>query len=197
MRQLKYTDKLRAFHNLPLFTCKDAEKQGIPRQVLSHMEKKGDLEKIYSGAYRFADYEPQLEFQWENLGLIASSIPLGIICLVSALSFHELTDEVMREVWICVPHNTHPPVRPNTRIVRMRNSELGKQTINMGEYEVRIFNKERCVVDAFRYLSKEIAIKALRKYLEGGTHKPNLKKLDAYAKELRVNITPYILSCTT
>ena len=50
---------------------------------------------------------------------------------------------------------------------------------------------------AFRYLSKEIAIKALQRYFQSKDAKPDPKKLGAYAKKLRVNITPYILSCTT
>jgi len=55
----------------------------------------------------------------------------------------------------------------------------------------------RCVIDAFRYLSKEIAIKALKKYFQSTHFKPNPKKLGIYAKALRVNITLYILSYTT
>ncbi|MGE5196820.1 MAG: type IV toxin-antitoxin system AbiEi family antitoxin domain-containing protein, partial [Anaerolineae bacterium] len=154
-------------------------------------------ERIYPGAYRFSEYEPEVEFQWENLGLIASGIPECVICLISALVFYGLTDQVMREIWLAVPHQSHPPKRPNTKIVRMRNTDLGKTTIALGEYHVQIFDRERCIVDAFRYLSKEIAIKALQRYFQGKDAKPDPKKLGVYAKKLRVNITPYILSCTT
>ncbi len=69
----------------------------------------------------------------------------------------------MREVWIAVPHEFHPPKRPNTRIIRMRNVKLGKIEIVLGEYNAHIFDRERCIVDAFRYQSKEIAIKAIQK----------------------------------
>ncbi len=79
----------------------------------------------------------------------------------------------------------------------MRNIDLGKTAIALGEYRVQIFDRERCIIDAFRYLSKEIAIKALQRYFQSKDAKPDPKKLGAYAKKLRVNITPYILSCTT
>jgi len=79
----------------------------------------------------------------------------------------------------------------------MRNIDLGKKDIAIGEYNVQIFDRERCIVDAFRYLSKEIAIKALQRYFQSTTGRPDQKKLGAYAKALRVNITPYILSYTT
>lgn len=79
----------------------------------------------------------------------------------------------------------------------MRNVDLEKTRIAIGEYKVQIFDRERCIIDAFRYLSKEIAIKALQRYFQSNTCKPEPKKLGAYAKKLRVNITPYILSYTT
>jgi len=197
MRQSKYLKQLEQFSNAPLFTAAEAEKQEVPRHALAYLVKKGLLERIYRGAYRFSQYEPEVEFQWENLALVAASIPNGVICLISALCYHDLTDQVMREIWIAVPHESYPPKRPNTRIIRMRNSTLGKITITAGEYSVQIFDRERCVVDAFRYLSKEVAIKALQRYLQGSRNKPDLKKLGQYAKTLRVHITPYILSLTT
>lgn len=131
------------------------------------------------------------------MGLIAASIPEGVICLISALCYYELTDQVMREIWIAIPHESYAPKRPNTKIIRMRNISLGKTEISIGEYKVKIFDQERCIIDAFRYLSKEIAIKALQRYFQSTFYKTDPKKLGTYAKKLRVNITPYILSCTT
>ena len=197
MRQSKYIKQLKQFINVPFFTAADAEKQGIPRHVLVYLVKSGTLERIYPGAYRFSQYEPEVEFQWENLALVAASIPNGVICLISALCYYDLTDQIMREVWIAVPHESYPPKRPNSRIVRMRNIKLGKIEVVLGEYHVHIFDRERCVVDAFRYLSKEIAIKAIQRYFQSTKYKPDPKKLGAYAKTLRVHITPYILSYTT
>ncbi|MBS0629687.1 MAG: type IV toxin-antitoxin system AbiEi family antitoxin domain-containing protein [Verrucomicrobia bacterium] len=197
MRGLKYLKKLEAFVTSPLFTSAEAEKQGVPRHALAYLVKKGTLERIYPGAYRFSQYEPEVDFQWENLALIASSIPDGVICLISALCYYELTDQIMREVWIAVPHESYPPKRPNTRIIRMRNIKLGRIEVALGEYTVHIFDRERTIVDAFRYLSKEIAIKAIQRYFQSTKYKPEPKKLGAYAKALRVNITPYILSYTT
>lgn len=189
--------QLEPFYNASFFTIKDAAKRGVPRHALAYLEKIGDLERICRGIYRFSGYEPEVEFQWENLALIASTIPKGVICLISALAFYGLTDQVMREIWLAVPHQTRSPKRPNTRIVRMRNTELGKTSIALGEYHVQIFDRERCIIDTFRYLSKEIAIKALQRYFQSKDPKPDPQKLGIYAKKLRVNITPYILSFTT
>jgi hypothetical protein len=64
----------------------------------------------------------------------------------------------------------------------------------LGSYKVAIFDKERTVIDAFRYLDKKVAIKALRRLAAQGI---NRKRLTQYAKRLRVNITPYLLAVPT
>lgn len=197
MGHSKYAKQLEPFRQVPFFTAEEAADRNVPRHAIAYLVKKGTLERVYPGTYRFAEYEPKVDFQWENLGLVAASISEGVICLISALCYYELTDQVMREIWIAIPHESYAPKRPNTKIIRMRNISLGKTDIVLGEYKVKIFDQERCIVDAFRYLSKEIAIKALQRYFKNATHKTDLKKLGAYAKKLRVDITPYILSCTT
>jgi hypothetical protein len=72
----------------------------------------------------------------------------------------------------------------------MRNTTLGQTTAQIGNYSLKIFDLERTVVDAFRYLDKEIALKTLQGYLK--TTRPDIKKLMKYAKAFRVNLTPYI-----
>lgn len=197
MKKNKYQEKLNALLNLPFFTLEDAENQGVPRHVIAYWTQKGVLERLYPGVYRSSNYETEVEFGWENLALVAASIPEGIICLISALCYYNLTDQIMREAWVAIPHKQRVPNRSNAHIVRMRNAELGKENITIGEYTVHIFNRERTIIDSFRYLSKEIAIKALKQYFASADVKPNPKLLAEYAKVLRVNITPYILSYTT
>ncbi|MGZ3732412.1 MAG: type IV toxin-antitoxin system AbiEi family antitoxin domain-containing protein [Parachlamydiaceae bacterium] len=197
MRQSKYEKQLEPFHQIPFFTTEQANEQNVPRHALAYLVKKGSLERVYPGTYRFSEYEPEIDFQWENLGLIASSVPKGVICLISALCYYNLTDQVMREIWIAIPHKSYAPKRPNTKIIRMRNTLLGTTEIELGEYKVKIFDRERCIVDAFRYLSKEIALKALQKYFRDTSYKSQPKKLGTYAKKLRIDIIPYILSYTT
>ena len=86
MRKLKYMKQLEPFYKTPFFTIEEAAKQGVPRHALAYLEKRGALERIYPGAYRFSEYEP--EVQWENLGLVASSALESVICLISALVFY-------------------------------------------------------------------------------------------------------------
>lgn len=78
----------------------------------------------------------------------------GIVCLASALALYELTDEMPREHWLAVPNSTTAPKRDHSRIVRMRDIETGKTLYPIGRETVVIFDRERTIIDAFRYLSK-------------------------------------------
>lgn len=171
---------LESLLKLPMFTIAGASKVGISRQTLARYVQKGTLERLYAGVYRSATREPQVDFEWEELAEVASNIPHGVICLISALCYYRLTDQMMRENWIAVPHEKRAPRRAHTRIIRMRNLKLGVTKVKMGEYQVLIFDRERCIVDAFKNLDEEIAIKALKSYLQGGSYKPDLRKLHMY-----------------
>lgn len=183
--------------NRPSFTGKDARKYGIDSHLLSYYVNKGIIERVARGVYRNPNAENAAPFEWQDLLEIAQSIPKGIICLVSALVYYELSQEVQRQFWIAVPHVSKAPKRPNTKIIRMRNATLGKKYLVVGKYRTCIFDRERCIVDAFRYLSKETALMALREYLKPTKqHKPDLSKLARYAKVLRVKIIPYLEALT-
>ena len=76
--------------------------------------------------------------------------------------------------------------------------KLGKTVYDFGDFKLPIFDRERTIIDAFRLLDKEVAIKALRMGLrKKGEARLDLEKLKVYAKILRVKIEPYILAETT
>lgn len=198
MKPSKYRTLLEPLLAKPLFGIEEAHLQGIPSRMMAYFVKKGLVETIGRGQYRVVEAESGIDMELEELVLTALSIPHGVICLISALFYYNLTDQIMREYWIAVPNQDKKPKRAHTRIVRMRNMELGLTRVKIADYEVKIFDRERTVIDAFRYLSDEIAIKALQVYLKPTSNeKPNLIKLTEYAKALRVNITPYLAVLTT
>lgn len=198
MRTSKYQTSLDVLLKKPIFTAIDAREQGIPPRMLAYFCHKEMIERVSRGLYRVLDASSGISLDLEELVLTASSIPHGVICLISALCYYDLTDQIMREYWIAIPNKNKSPKRPHIRVIRMRNMTLGQRTIKIGKYQVKIFDRERTIVDAFRYLNQEIAIKALQAYLKSSIdQKPDMIKLSKYAKALRVNITPYIMSLTT
>lgn len=189
---------LRDLFAKPVFSAAEARRAGIHPSRLSYYVKTNRIERIGHGVYRGIDSSVEADFQWEDLIVIAKSIPRGVVCLISALALYELTDAIPREHWIAVPHATTAPKRENTHIVRMRDMNTGKTVYTIGQETVSIFDRERTIVDAFRYLSKEIAIKALKMAVSGRSKKKlDIKKLQQYAKQFGLNIDSYILTVTT
>ena len=171
---------------------------GVSAAVLGHYVKAGQLKRIRRGIYQGINYQNPVSFRWNDLVQAIYSIPGGVICLISALAIYDLTEEIPRQHWIGIRHGTSARSSRQIKISRFRNLELGKTEIELEGASIPIFDRERTIVDAFRLLSREIAIKALKTAIaKGGKNRLDLVKLETYAKKLRFDITPYLLSVTT
>ena len=195
---MKEFEKLKPLLKKTLFHAWEAEKRGVYPSLLTYYAKKGLIEKLNRGIYRGKEAVLNVGFQWEDLILTAKSIPKGVICLTSALALYELTEEIPRFHWIAIPNSSRPPKRKGVKIIRVRNFKLGKTKMKFGKETITIFDKERTIVDSFRFLGRETAIKALKESLKiKGQNKINLRKMQRYSEKLRYNIDPYILTATT
>jgi len=197
MRKHTTFQALEHFKNKHCFTSKEAKARGISSSMLSYCAKKGKLRRVHHGLYQHVKHR-STAFRWEDLIEDVHSVPRGVVCLISALAIYEITEEIPRQHWIAVPNSTS--VRPSrqVRIVRLRDAELGRTEIMLEGVKTPIFDQERTIVDAFRLLSPEIAIKALKMALaKSGRNKLNIPKLEKYAKKLRFDIAPYLLTATT
>lgn len=195
---MKEFKKLKLLLRKPLFYAWEAEKKGVHASLLGYYTKKGLIEKLDRGIYRGKESTMNVDFQWEDLILTAKSIPKGVICLTSALALYNLTEEIPRFHWIAIPNSCRAPKRKGVKIIRMRNFKLGQIKMKFGETTITIFDRERTVVDSFRFLGRETAIKALKESLRIKDHnKVKLRKIQFYSKKLRYNIDPYILTATT
>ncbi len=182
----------------PFFTSREAKSVGVSSAVLGHYIKSGKLKRIGRGIYQGADYKTPSSARWTDLKEAVYSIPGGVVCLISALAVYDLTEEIPRQHWIGIRHGTSARHTRQIKTVRFRDLELGKTMIELEGMTLPIFDRERTIVDAFRLLSRELAIKALKSALaKGGKNRLDLVKLEAYSKKLRFDITPYLLSATT
>lgn len=197
MRPRVALEKLNALLERPLFTSKEAKEVGVSTSTLDYYVRSGALRRINRGIYQKTGYKDRKTFKWGDLIEAYYSVRNGVICLISALAVYDLTEEIPRQHWLAISHRTSVQSNRNLKIVRFRNMHLGRVELDLEGVKISIFDRERTVVDAFRLLSRETAIKALKMALaKGGKNRVDLIKLQAYAKQLQVNITPYLMSIT-
>jgi predicted transcriptional regulator of viral defense system len=126
-----------------------------------------------------------------------------VICLVSALSFHDLTDEVPHEVSIAIPRSSSAPkiMEVPVRVFRFSDAsyELGIEHHNVGGIDLKVYSAERTIVDAFRFRNRigdDVAIGALTRALRNRKVRPG--KLLELAEKLRARrvLEPYLKAIT-
>ena len=96
MKRSKYQHLLEPLLKEPLFKASEARSRGIPPRMLAHFCQKGLIERIGRGLYRVAEASSGVNLDFEELVLTASSIPKGVVCLVSALYYYILNNQIMR-----------------------------------------------------------------------------------------------------
>lgn len=153
------------------FTTREAEAAGVWRRDLYRLRDAGILHELSRGVYRKAD-APQTEYL--DLLAVTRRAPTAVVCLVTALSVHELTDEIPGAVQIAVPRTAHRPhiTYPPTEVSEFDPAtfDLGRTEFDIGGGEtVRIYDAARSVVDVMRLrhrIGEPVALNALRRYLQ-------------------------------
>ena len=150
----------------------DAVAVGVDARALRRLVGDGSIERVARGLYRVAEAEPTEHY---TLAAVCARVPGAIVCLLSALSVHELTTQVAWQEWIAIPHKARTPRLPGlpVRVVRFSGAALRYGVVNttFEGVPVRITSPARTVVDCFRFrrlVGKDVAIEALRDALRDG-----------------------------
>lgn len=197
MKPKNALEKLKPLLNASSFTSEEARFYGVSSSTLAYYVKQNELTRIGHGIYRGANAPVVDDFRWEDLIEAMQRVKEGVICLTSALSLYQLTEEMPSQHWIAIRNETIHRAMPGTKVVRMRNLTLGKTTIKIGNITLSIFDRERTIADAFRYLGRETALKALKIALtKKGREKIDIEKIRQYAKKLRIKIEPFLIAMT-
>jgi len=179
-----------------LLRTAEALRLGIHPRTLYQLRDEGRIEAISRGVYRLADLPP---LSHPDLVTVALRVPNGVVCLISALAFHEITTEVPHEVQIALPRGTKSPrlAHPPLRVFRFSEPglSLGVQTVKLDGIDVRIYDPAKTVVDCFRYRNKlgvDVAIEALKLCIERKVARP--ADLLRYARTCRAErvMLPYV-----
>lgn len=197
MKPKNALNKLKPLLHASSFTSEEARLRGVSSSTLAYYVKQNELTRIGHGVYRGANAPIADDFRWEDLIEAMQRVKEGVICLTSALSLYHLTEEMPSQHWIAIRNETVHRAMPSTKVIRMRNLTLGKTTVKVGNVTLPIFDRERTIVDAFRYLGRETALKALKIALtKKGAEKVDIEKIRQYAKKLRIKIEPFLIAMT-
>jgi predicted transcriptional regulator of viral defense system len=175
---------------------RDLAGKGISRTSIQRLTKVGALERVGRGLYVPAGARIT---EHHTLAEAAKRVPAGVVCLLSALSFHRMTTQNPHEVWLAIDVKARKPSAdwPPMRIVRFsgRARTFGVESHKVEGVEVRVTSRAKTVADCFKYRNKigiDVAIEALKEYL--GKRGRSMEELEQAAEVCRVGriIRPYV-----
>ena len=175
----------------------EAIRQGIHPATLYALRDAGRLEPLSRGLYRLADLPPLSN---PDLTVVARRFPKAVICLISALAFHNLTDQVPHVIDIAISSHAERPVLayPPLRVFWFSEAALqaGAEVHTIDHTPILITCPEKSLADIFKYrhkLGSDVALEALKFYLRR-RRRPQVDKLLEYARVCRVEkvMRPYL-----
>lgn len=172
------------------FSLAEALERGMTRREIATKVNNGEFERVAQGWYRV----PVGTFSEEHI-FQAAIMRIGkpaAVCLISALSFYDLTDTIPRKIWLMVPHEKRSKHK-DLRLLRTRNP-LWKTGVDRHP-EFWITSIDRSIVDMLTYRSlfgSQLALDALREAIR--KKKTTLSNILEMANKLEVShrIRPYI-----
>ena len=180
---------------------RDLDPYDIPRTYLSRLCAAGKLQRIGRGLYVLPGSGVT---EYHSLAEACKRVPKGVVCLLSALRFHELTTQVPFEVWLAIgekawrPRLEYPPLR----IVHFSQAALnaGVEEHQIEGVTVHVYSPAKTVTDCFKYRNKiglDVAIEALRECRRA--RRCTMDELWHYADICRVRnvMRPYLESLAT
>lgn len=168
--KINASDKARQIiqqHGGVIRTAKAIE-AGIHPRTLYQLRDSGLLEELSRGVYRLSDQKAVSD---PDLVIVATRIPKAIICLISALSFHEMTTQIPHAISIALARGANTPRLdyPPISIHRFSNKTLlaGIDVHHVDNVPIRVYNPEKTLADCFKFRNKigmDVVLEALKLY---------------------------------
>jgi len=175
---------------------KDLAQHDIPPIYLRRLVQRGQLVQPARGVYAIAGHEPTLH---HSLATVCKRIPRGVVCLISALAYHEIGTQLPSVVWLAINQRSRPLVTKGlpVKIIRFSGRALseGVQEHKIEGATVFVTNPAKTIADCFKFRNKvglDVALEALRDAWH--KRKVTMADLDRFAKIDRVTnvMRPYL-----
>jgi len=178
----------------------DVREHGWSPQLLLRLHQAGRLQRFARGLYGLPDAEIT---EPQTLIEVCQRVPKAVLCLLSALQFHEIGTQLPHEVWIALPEGTQAPAPgyPSLRITRLRGAAYseGIQTVSEHGAPIRVYSAAKTVTDCFKFRNKiglDVALEALKEAWR--SRKVTMAELSHFARINRVErvMQPYLEAVT-
>ena len=153
-------------HHQRLLSAADVRAHGCSPQLLIKLHQSGKLQRVTRGVYSLPDSELT---EHQSLVEVCLRVPKAVICLLSALQFHEIGTQIPHEVWIALPEATQTPALdfPPLRIARLRGAAYadGIETVIEHGSPIRVYSLAKTIADGFKFRHKiglDVALEALK-----------------------------------
>ena len=183
-----------------LLRAADVREHGWSPQLLIRLHQSGELQRVARGLYGLPDAEIT---EHQTLIEVCQRVPKAVLCLLSALQFHEIGTQLPNDVWIALPEGSQTPALsyPLLRITRLRGAAYhdGIQTVTDHGAPIRVYSAAKTVTDCFKFRNKiglDVALDALKDAWR--SRKVTMAELSHFAKINRVErvMQPYLEAVT-
>src|SRR6478609_732989 len=184
------TDPIKLLRAAGVLRLREFAEAGVAKAAVLRLSDAGKLERIGRGLYALPGREVG---ESEALVQVAKRVPGGVVCLLTALQFHNLTDQNPSEAWLAIDRKARRPRLdwPPLEVVWWSHEVLscGVTTKTIGGVVLRVTSPAKTVADCLKYrhkLGTDVAVQALRDYRRG---RRSIDELFAAARFCRVERT--------
>lgn len=149
-----------------LLRAADVREHGESAQLLLKLHQAGKLQRVARGVYSLPDCALT---EHQSLAEVCQRVPRAVICLLSALQFHQIGTQAPHEVWIALPEGAQTPAvdYPPLRIMRLRGEAYtdGIDTVMDHGNPIRLYSLAKTITDCFKFRHKvglDVALEALK-----------------------------------
>ena len=186
-KKVKLMGFLKEKHGMAAFS--EIKGAGFHKATLKALRRSGKVERTGRALYKLAEGE---DLSNPDIVTVSIKAPRSVVCLISALSFHNATDEIPRQVYIAIPSGSRPIKidYPPVRFYHFSKSayEAGIEEHKIDGRTVRIYNLAKTIADSFKFRNKigiDVARNALKEALESRRVRP--QEVMHYAEICRVH----------
>jgi len=169
---------------------------GVGQETVARLAREGRVVRLARGLYQLPNSDIQAEHGFAEA---CKLVPKGVVCLVSALQFHQLTVQLPRSIWMAIESSAWKPriAYPPIQFVRFGKTAMseGIERHKIEGVTVRVTNPASTVADCFRYRSKvgfDVALEGLRETLRKKACTPDAIVEAAQSRRIWTKLRPYL-----